>query len=123
MRTAAKTTGRRHRIMGRVRQRIERGGERLWRFEDFRDLSFSAVAQALSHLTREGSIERLSKGVYYRNRDTRLRFAAWHHDERCFFRPGWPPPISWALPLKCRDRVRLPPVLSVCRESWLETKP
>jgi hypothetical protein len=70
MRTAAKTTGRPHHIMGRVRQRIERGGERLWRFEDFRDLSFSAVAQALSRLTREGTIERLSKGVYYRNRDT-----------------------------------------------------
>src|SRR6266436_7278932 len=70
MRAAAKTTGRPHRIMGRVRQRIERGGERLWRFEDFRDLPFSAVAQALSRLTREGSIERLSKGVYYRNRET-----------------------------------------------------
>jgi hypothetical protein len=56
--------------MRRVRQRIERGGERLWRFEDFRDLSFSAVAQALSRLTREGTIERLSKGVYYRSRET-----------------------------------------------------
>ena len=55
--------------MGLVRQRIERGGERLWRFEDFR-LPFSAVAQALSRLTRDGTIERLSKGVYYRNRET-----------------------------------------------------
>src|SRR5579863_10446546 len=57
-------------IMSLVRQRIERGGERLWRFEDFRDLPFSAVAQALSRLTREGAIERLSKGVYYRSRET-----------------------------------------------------
>ncbi len=49
--------------MGLVRQRIEQGGERLWRFEDFRGLTFSAVAQALSRLTRQGAIERLSKGV------------------------------------------------------------
>ena len=53
-----------------VRQRIERGGERLWWFEDFSALPFSAVAQALSRLAREGTIERLSKGVYYRNRET-----------------------------------------------------
>jgi hypothetical protein len=53
-----------------VRQRIERGGERLWRLEDFRDLSFEAVAQALSRLVREGILERLSKGVYYRTRET-----------------------------------------------------
>ncbi|MBZ5520917.1 MAG: DUF6088 family protein [Acidobacteriia bacterium] len=56
--------------MGLVRQRIEKGGERLWRFDDFRDLSSPAVAQALSRLTREGTIERLSKGLYYRYRET-----------------------------------------------------
>ena len=67
---AAKTPARSHRVMRLVRQRIERGGERLWRLDDFRDLSFSAVAQALSRLTRERTIERLSKGVYYRNRET-----------------------------------------------------
>ena len=44
----------------------------MWRFEDFRGLTFSAVAQALSRLTRQGAIERLSKGVYYRNRETTL---------------------------------------------------
>jgi hypothetical protein len=48
-----------------VHQRIERGGERLWRLEDFRDLPFAAVAQALSRLTRKGELDRLSKGVYY----------------------------------------------------------
>jgi len=32
---------------------------------DFRDLPFAAVGQALSRLTRQGSLERLSKGVYY----------------------------------------------------------
>jgi hypothetical protein len=57
-------------IMGLVRRRIERTGERLWRLEDFDDLPFSAVAQSLSRLTREGAIERLSKGVYYRARTT-----------------------------------------------------
>jgi hypothetical protein len=57
-------------ITGRVRQRIERSGERLWRLDDFRDLPFAAVAQALSRLTREGTLERLSKGVYYRTRQT-----------------------------------------------------
>jgi hypothetical protein len=60
------------RTAGLVLQRIERGGERLWRFEDFEGLSFPAVAQALSRLTRAGTIERLSKGVYYRSRQTTL---------------------------------------------------
>jgi Family of unknown function (DUF6088) len=58
------------RTMAFVRQQIERGGERLWRLEDFRDRPFAAVAQALSRLTRQGGLERLSKGVYYRTRDT-----------------------------------------------------
>ena len=57
-------------IAGLVRQRIDRSGERLWRLEDFRDLPFAAVAQALSRLTRQGALERLSKGVYYRTRET-----------------------------------------------------
>jgi hypothetical protein len=58
------------RIMHLVRQRVGRGGERLWRLEDFRDLPFTAVAQALSRLTRQGLLERLSKGVYYCSRQT-----------------------------------------------------
>ena len=57
-------------ITSLVRQRIARSGERLWRLEDFRDLPFAAVAQALSRLTRQGALERLSKGVYYRTRET-----------------------------------------------------
>jgi hypothetical protein len=67
---AAKKPTRAPGAMQSVRQRIESGGERLWRLEDFRDLPFLAVAQALSRLTREGLIERLSKGIYYRNRET-----------------------------------------------------
>lgn len=58
------------RVMAFVRQQIECGGERLWRLEDFRDLPPSAVAQALSRLTRQGRLQRLSKGVYYSTRDT-----------------------------------------------------
>ena len=53
-----------------VRQRIEEGGERVWRLEDFRDLPFAAVAQTLSRLTRTGTLERLSKGLYYKSRQT-----------------------------------------------------
>ena len=68
--TAQPTDSRR--IAGLVQQRIDRGGDRLWRFEDFDGLPFTAVAQALSRLTRAGTIERLSKGVYYRARQTAL---------------------------------------------------
>jgi hypothetical protein len=53
-----------------IRRRIERGGERLWRFEDFRDLPFAAVAKTLSRLARDGFLQRLSKGTYYRARKT-----------------------------------------------------
>ena len=63
-------TARQHHVADLVRKRIERGGERLWRFEDFGDLPFTAVAQALSRLTRSGLLERLSKGTYYRSRQT-----------------------------------------------------
>ncbi len=53
-----------------VRRRVEHGGERLWRVQDFGGASFGAVAQALSRLAREGELRRLSKGVYYRPRLT-----------------------------------------------------
>jgi len=65
------TKSRSHRqVASQVRQRIQAGGERLWTLEDFPDLPFSAVAQALSRLTRAGAVDRLSKGVYYRPRQT-----------------------------------------------------
>jgi hypothetical protein len=53
-----------------IRRKIEHGGERLWRHEDFRDQPFPAVAQTLSRLARNGTLQRLSKGVYYRSRST-----------------------------------------------------
>lgn len=70
MEDSLKIAGDSRRVMASVRQRIEQGGERLWRLEDFRDHSFSATAQALSRLKREGALERLSKGIYYRPRKT-----------------------------------------------------
>ena len=70
MGSLATTSAGSHGIAALVRRRIERGGERVWRLDDFRDLPFNAVAQTLSRMTRRGAIERLSKGVYYRTRET-----------------------------------------------------
>jgi hypothetical protein len=53
-----------------VREKILTSGERYWRHSDFAELSSAAVAQALSRLAREGMIQRVSKGVYYRSRPT-----------------------------------------------------
>ena len=57
-------------VATRVRHRIAEGGERLWRYEDFSDAPVSAVAKALSRLAQQGQLERVSKGVYYRSRQT-----------------------------------------------------
>jgi len=72
METRAAHSADSRRVAGLIQQRIDRGGDRLWRFADFDGLPFTAVAQALSRLTRAGTIERLSKGVYYRSRQTAL---------------------------------------------------
>lgn len=53
-----------------VRERVEAGGERCWRFADFRDLPFTAVAKALSRLARANTLRRLSRGIYFRPRQT-----------------------------------------------------
>src|ERR1022692_4939828 len=53
-----------------VRQQIEGGGERLWWHQDFRDMPFTPVARALSRLAEAGTIDRVSKGVYYHARTT-----------------------------------------------------
>jgi hypothetical protein len=59
-----------HLVARLVRQRIERGGDRLWRHQDFGDMPFVPVAKTLSRLAEAGTIERVSKGVYYRPRTT-----------------------------------------------------
>lgn len=59
-----------HRTASLICRRIEGGGERLWRHEDFPELPSAATAQALSRLARKGTLRRLSKGIYYRPRQT-----------------------------------------------------
>ncbi len=53
-----------------IRDRVEAGGERVWRLSDFENMPFTAVAQALSRLFRIGMIQRLGKGLYYKPRQT-----------------------------------------------------
>jgi hypothetical protein len=57
---------------GTVRSRIQGGGERVWRLADFSGMPFMAVAQTLSRLARQGVLQRLGKGLYYRPRQTAL---------------------------------------------------
>jgi hypothetical protein len=49
------------RIARTIRERINRGGERLWRPEDFKGMPSTAVVQTLSRLTRQGVLQRLSR--------------------------------------------------------------
>jgi uncharacterized protein DUF6088 len=53
-----------------VRRQIESSGERVWRMADFHGMPLMAVAQTLSRLARQGVIQRLGKGLYYRPRET-----------------------------------------------------
>jgi hypothetical protein len=59
-------------VVQAIRRRIAADGERIWRFSDFPNAPVAAVAQALSRLARDGTLQRLSKGVYYRARTTAL---------------------------------------------------
>ena len=54
----------------RIRQRIEVVGEGYWRQQDFSTLPAPAVSQTLSRLARQGYLQRLGKGLYYRPRPT-----------------------------------------------------
>lgn len=56
----------------RVYERVRAGGERYWSLSDFRDLSASAAAHALSRLAAEGELQRVRKGLYYRSKSTAL---------------------------------------------------
>lgn len=70
MKTRLQQALRARNVTSAVRQRIEAGGERVWRLADFTELPFPAVAQALSRLARQGQLRRLGKGLYYRSRQT-----------------------------------------------------
>jgi hypothetical protein len=72
MRNPRKATAHAANTAEAVRRRLEAGGERVWRMADFDGMPFTAVAQALSRLSRQGVIQRLGKGLYYRSRPTAL---------------------------------------------------
>ncbi|MGA8165362.1 MAG: DUF6088 family protein [Waddliaceae bacterium] len=57
-------------ISENIRRKIDSSGERFWRYEDFKDMSLTGVAQALSRLYKQGKILRLGKGLYYKPRET-----------------------------------------------------
>jgi hypothetical protein len=59
-------------VASRVERRIVRRPGRAFTFADFSDLPASAVAPALSRLTKAGTIRRARKGVYYAPRQTVL---------------------------------------------------
>ena len=110
-------------VSATVRKRILHGGERLWRLEDFTDLPGTAVVQSLSRLARAGVLERLSKGVYYRPRQT--VFGKSHPNPAAIQRLAsrrkkmFPAGIAAANLLGFTHRTprtrRSPPVRSVCR--------
>lgn len=50
----------------RVRLGVLKSADQLWRADDFRSLSATAVMTELSRLTRTGELRRVAKGVYYR---------------------------------------------------------
>lgn len=66
----ATRSGRTGSAAARIRERVDGGGERYWRHSDFEGLPPAAVAATLSRLAREGFLERVGKGVYYRSRPT-----------------------------------------------------
>jgi hypothetical protein len=60
-------------ITEKVRKKIEVGGtDKLWTYAHFESLPTQAVATALSRLAKEGVIERVRKGVYYKPKETRF---------------------------------------------------
>ena len=98
---------------------------RLWRFADFADLPFTPVAQALSRLTRGGTIEgpeqrhvlppqangvRQESAESVRDPETGLAPAR-------SFLPARPPPICSASRHRFQSNERLPRAPSACREN------
>lgn len=59
-------------VARRVRERVQRDGERFWRAADFPDLNAMAVAHELSRMTSRGDLQRVRKGLYYRPKTTVL---------------------------------------------------
>lgn len=57
-------------IAEKVRKKIESSEDRIWRYSDFANMPFTAVAKTLSRLSKQGVIQRIGKGLYYRPRQT-----------------------------------------------------
>ena len=56
-----------------IRRKVENAApERLWTFRDFASLPSSAVAMSLSRLAKNGVVQRLRKGVYYKPKASRF---------------------------------------------------
>ncbi len=55
-----------------IRKQIEERGEGYWRYSDFSNLPPTAVSKTLSRLAQDGVLQRVSKGLYYRPRQTRF---------------------------------------------------
>src|SRR5438270_8872232 len=71
MAPAAGNRGRKPKTAGaQIRRAIESQGERIWGLDDFRDLPSSAVASTLSRMVKEGELQRIEPGIYYRSRAT-----------------------------------------------------
>ncbi|MBS1881063.1 MAG: hypothetical protein JST31_16240 [Actinobacteria bacterium] len=57
-------------VAATVRERVAQGKTDYWRHSDFADLPASAVAMTLSRMAKEGVLDRVGKGVYYRPHQT-----------------------------------------------------
>jgi hypothetical protein len=55
-----------------VREKIEASEEGYWAYADFSTLPSTAVSKALSRMSNLGILKRVSKGIYYRPRQTRF---------------------------------------------------
>src|SRR5579863_4495716 len=62
--------GSRPSIAASIRQRVEEQQEGYWRHQDFASLPAAAVSQTLSRMTKQGYLQRIGKGLYYRPRPT-----------------------------------------------------
>lgn len=55
-----------------IHQQILEQGEGYWRHSDFAGLPPAAVSKTLSRMAKAGELQRISKGLYYRPRQTRF---------------------------------------------------
>jgi len=59
-------------VAEKIRKEVEKKEGGYWRPTDFFDFPAAAVSKTLSRMAKEGSLERVSKGLYYRPRHTRF---------------------------------------------------